>query len=215
MEMTSSKLIRANGQSDGYVPWNVPDVHVSASDDEDGLNEIQRQARDRGYAEGRAAGLAAGEQEVTQTIAALKCVLQALARPLDELDVRVEDEIVALVKAVSGQLVRREFKLEPSHIIGLIREGLAALPLSSDEPVVNLHPSDAEVVRSCLNIDDEDCAWRIETDPVIQQGSCVITVAESRVDCRLETRLARVMATMFDGERADDERADDERADDE
>lgn len=204
--MTSSRLIQADVLSDEYVTWSAPDVSESTNiAAEDDLDQIQRQARDAGFAEGRAAGLAAGQQELAQTVATLECVLNALARPLEELDVRVEEEIMALVKAVSGQLVRREFKLDPSHIVGIIREGLAALPLSSDEPIVRMHPDDIEVVRKCLNMCEEECAWRLEMDPVMQRGGCVIIAAESQVDCRLETRLVRVMATMFEGERVDDE----------
>jgi flagellar assembly protein FliH len=132
-------------------------------------------------------------------------VLKALARPLEELDVCVEEEIVALVKAVSGQLVRRELKLDPSHIVGVIREGLTALPLSSGKPVIRLHPEDADVVQQCLATSEADRAWRIEADPVMERGGCVIVTTDSQVDCRLETRLGRVLATMFEGERVDDE----------
>lgn len=206
--MTSSRLIRSDALNSGYVTWNAPEVEEDAAAprcDEVDLDELHRQARDEGFTEGRTAGLAAGQQELTETAAALECVLNTLARPLEELDVCVEEEIIALVKAVSGRLVRRELKLDPSHIVGVIREGLAALPLSSGEPVIRLHPEDADVVRRCLTTDEEDHAWRIEADPVMQRGDCIIATAESQVDGRLETRLGRVLATMFEGERVDDE----------
>jgi flagellar assembly protein FliH len=131
-------------------------------------------------------------------------VLNACARPLEELDVRVEEELVALVKAVCQQLVRRELKLDPSHVVGVIREGLTALPLSNEEHVVRLHPEDAALVRERLQADDSR-AWRIEADPVIERGGCTIHAGNSQVDGRLETRLGRVVATMLDGERREDE----------
>lgn len=206
--MTSSKLIRGDALSHEYVAWNAPEVREEAEralDAAADLDDLRRQATDRGFAEGHAAGLAAGRQELTETLASLECVLNVLARPLEELDVRVEEEIVALVKAVAGQLVRRELKIDPSHIVGVIREGLAALPLSAEEPVVKLHPEDADVVRRCLSADDGDRPWRIVADPLMQRGGCLVTMADSQIDGRLETRLGRVVATMFEGERADDE----------
>ena len=209
--MILSKLIRTDVLNSEYVTWSAPQVDEAAvgaqygqQNEQVDFDELHRKAWDEGFAEGRAAGLAAGQQELTETTAALECILNALARPLEELDVRVEEEIVALVKAVSGQLVRRELKLDPSHIVGVIREGLAALPLSSDEPVIRLHPQDADVVRQCLTSSEVDRAWRIETDPVMDRGGCVIITAESQVDYRLETRLGRVLATMFESERVDD-----------
>lgn len=207
--MTLSKVIRATALSSEYVTWSAPEVADDASGrsrgDQDNLDELRRTARDEGYAEGHAAGLAAGQKEMTASISALESVLSVLARPLEELDVCVEEEILALVKVVSGQLVRREFKLDPSHIVGVIREGLAALPLASQEPVIKMHPADAEIVEKCLATGKADRAWRIETDPVMQRGGCVIVTADSQVDGRLETRLGRILATMFEGDRADDE----------
>jgi len=213
--MTSSSVhtpfIRADERNSEYVTWSAPLVEEDAvtvsrgqPNEQADLDLLHQQARDEGFTEGRTAGLAAGQQELTEITAALECVFGSLARPLEELDVRVEEEIVALVKAVSRQLVRREFKLDPSHIVGVIREGLAALPLSSDAPVIRLHPQDADIVQQRLSTSDADRAWRIEADPVLQRGGCVIGTAESQIDCRLETRLGRVIATMFEGERADD-----------
>ncbi len=206
--MTSSRLIRGDALGHEYVAWNAPAVQEEAERTRGAaadLDELRRQAVDRGFAEGHAAGLAAGRQEVAETMASLECVLNVLARPLEELDVRVEEEIVALVKAVAGQLVRRELNLDPSHIVGVIREGLAALPMSSEEPTIKLHPEDAEVVRRCLSADGGARPWRIVADPLLPRGGCLVATADSQIDGRLETRLGRVIATMFDGERADDE----------
>lgn len=210
--MISSRFIRGDALSNEYETWSAPEVQDNAATGSRGRQneqvdpeQVHREAWEKGFAEGRQAGLAAGQQELTQTAATLECVLNTLARPLEELDVCVEEEIIALVKVVSGQLVRRELKLDPSHIVGVIREGLTALPLSSGEPVIKLHPQDAEVVRQCLATGEEDHVWRIEADPLMQRGGCVIVTDESQVDCRLETRLGRVLATMFEGDRADDE----------
>ncbi|MDH3977271.1 MAG: flagellar assembly protein FliH [Gammaproteobacteria bacterium] len=206
---SSSRLIPAAALNDQYVTWSVPDVNQASRTAAENVppdpETLRQQAWDQGFAEGRAAGMAAGQQELNKTQAALECVLNTLARPLEELDVRVEEEILALVKTVTGHLVRRELKIDPSHIVGVIREGLAALPLSAEEPVIRLHPEDAVVVTECLGTGDDNRAWRIEADPVMQRGGCLIVTNDSQIDGRIETRLSRVLATMFEGERADDE----------
>jgi flagellar assembly protein FliH len=92
--------------------------------------------------------------------------------------------------------------LDPAHIIGVIREGLAALPLAAGDISVRLHPDDADVVRGCLTENATDRAWRIETDPLLERGGCLINSARSTIDARLETRLARVIASLLEDERA-------------
>ena len=112
------------------------------------LNALQQRAWQQGLEEGRAAGIEAGTRELATRIEAVERVLDALARPLEDLDHRVEEELLALVQAVVRQLIRREVHLDPGHIIGVIREGLAALPLAAGDITVRLHPDDADVVRS-------------------------------------------------------------------
>ena len=210
--MTSYSLIQDEALSGNYVTWNAPEVSADRAADLDTNEEeqidpdqIRRQAWDEGFAEGRQAGLAAGQQEVTESIATLERVLLTLARPLEELDVCVEEEILALIKVIVRHVIRRESKLDPAHIVGIIREGLAVLPSGAGQAVIKMHPEDAEVVRKILGDGDEDRAWSIEADPIMERGGCEILADESRIDCRLETRLSRVLATMFESERANDE----------
>src|SRR5690606_34986517 len=97
----------------------------------------------------------------------------------------------------------------PTHIVGVLREGLAALPVAAGEAVVRLHPDDAAAVRDCLAPGDGEAsaptgerrAWRIESDPLIERGGCIIDTDRSSVDARLETRLARAMAALLEDER--------------
>lgn len=202
-----SRLIR-NDAAATTVAWRAPDVSSAGgtaglrrSGDAD-LNGLQQRAWQQGLEEGRAAGIEAGNRELATRIAAVERVLDALARPLEDLDHRVEEELLALVQAVVRQLIRREVHLDPAHIIGVIREGLTALPLAAGDITVRLHPDDAGVVRSCLTENANDRAWRLETDPLLERGGCLITSARSTIDARLDTRLARVIAGLLEDERA-------------
>ena len=50
--------------------------------------------------------------------------------------------------ALARQIVRRELKTDPTQIIGIIREAIAALPVAARDVRVHLHPEDAAVVRA-------------------------------------------------------------------
>ena len=47
----------------------------------------------------------------------------------------------------------------------------------------------------------EDRAWRLETDPLLERGGCLITSPHSTIDARLDARLARVIAGLLEDER--------------
>lgn len=200
--MTSSRLIRSDNLTGDPLAWRAPAVTgTPLRGSPEQIVALEDTARQRGFDKGHAAGLLEGRREIAQRSKILETVLDALARPVTNLDHRIEEELMALVKAIAQQLVRREINLDPTHIVGVIRAGLAALPASAEEVVVRLHPTDANVVRECLQSDDAEQGWRIETDPLIERGSCQINTRNSVIDGRLEIRLGHVIATMFEDER--------------
>jgi len=164
----------------------------------DEIEAIQRQAWNEGYEEGRQAGLQAAERESAERIATLDRMLQEMARPLDELDERVEEELVALATAVARQLIRREVKTDPAQIVGVIREGIKLLPVAAGNIRLELHPDDAALVRELLNLGEgEERSWHIHEDPTLTRGGCRISNDTSRIDATLENRINQVVAAVL------------------
>jgi flagellar assembly protein FliH len=161
------------------------------------IEQIQRQAYDEGFAQGRAAGLAAVKPPI-------ETVLKALDSPLGEFDEAVLQEIVQLVKAVSRQLVRRELKAEPGEIMAVVREALGALPSASRAAQLKLHPEDAKLVREALALSEGDRPWKIVDDPTQTRGGCRVETETSLIDASLETRLNAVISRLLGGSRDDD-----------
>jgi flagellar assembly protein FliH len=92
-------------------------------------------------------------------------------------------------------------KTDPTQIIGIIRDAIAALPVAAREVRVHLHPEDAAVVRQHLAPTESERAWTIVEDPVMARGGCLITTTTSRIDARLETRLAAILSELMGTER--------------
>lgn len=207
---SSSKIIRGTEVTAEVAPWNVPAVAEMTNGAraketppaQEDLAQVRERAAQQGFEQGRAQGLEAGRSDLQQHAELLRRVLDGLARPVQTLDQQFEEEVFALVTALARQLVRRELKLDQTHIIGIIREGLAALPAASTNVQVRLHPQDAELVREMLQPDTDDRPWSIEPDPLMEQGGCRIVTESAQIDGRLDTRLGRVVAAMLEDERA-------------
>lgn len=184
------------------------------------IEEIQKQAyeeafeqgRQQGFAEGRAEGLEAGRKQgyeeslhLLQTQAAeLAGLLDALSEPFKKLDDAVEQELVKLAIAIASQLIRRELKSEPGEIVAVVREAIKVLPLAAQKVTVNLHPEDAALVRSALKLDESMPPWRLQEDPLLSRGGCIVETEVSRVDASVESRLAAVIANVLGGDRRED-----------
>ncbi|KRT55469.1 flagellar assembly protein FliH [endosymbiont of Ridgeia piscesae] len=228
--MSSSKL-RPEQQTDEIRPWLPPemegeckperpadevemeDAELPAPPTAEELEAVRQQAYEEGFEKGKEDGFEFGHKEalqqereqIKQHIARLERQLSLLDEPLRELDRAVEEELVTLVIAMVRQLVRREVRADPNQIVGVVREALAILPVSSRNVRLLLHPEDAELIREIYALGEADLGWDIIEDPVINRGGCRVITDTSQVDATLESRLANLIAPLLAGSRSLDE----------
>ena len=172
------------------------------------LEDVEKRAYDEAYAKGRAEGLASAEKEMRQQLQQLQArierldsIVGTLARPLQELDAVVEDQLVQLALTVARHLVRRELRIDPSQVIAIVRETVALLPATTRDVRVHLHPEDATVVREKLAAPTGERVWTIVEDPVMSRGGCRVTTDTAQIDARLETRIGTVVSALLGEER--------------
>ncbi len=191
-------------EKSGAARWRVP-----AIDGSDGqgyltagkLEELQEAAYEEAFAKGHAEGLAAGAEEVRKRGERYDELLRALCEPFDQLDDSVEKQLVELATTLVRQLFRREIRLDPTHIIGVVREAIQKLPIASRNAQVHLHPDDATLVRESLAPAEGEPAWSIVEDPLIARGGCKVTTDSSQIDATAEARLNAVISAALGDER--------------
>jgi len=185
--------------------WTAPDVGSAIPAQKmatvGGLADLQAEAHKEAFEQGLAEGREAGRAEVRAQVERLAGMFYDLAKPFEVLDAEVERELLTLAMALARQIVRRELKTDPTQIIGIIREAIAALPVAARDVRVHLHPEDAAVVRQHLAPTESERAWAIVEDPVMARGGCQITTSTSRIDARLETRLGAILSELLGTER--------------
>jgi flagellar assembly protein FliH len=171
--------------------------------------DVLRQALQESEARGYEAGLAKAQAESQITLNALNArvaqldsILQLLGQPLAQLDGDVEKELLHLTLAVGKQLARRELRVDPTQVIGIIRESLSQLPAAAREIRVHLHPEDAATVRERLAEPTQERAWTIVEDPTLSRGGCMVRTENSQIDARLDSRINAVIANALGEERA-------------
>lgn len=165
------------------------------------LEALQKEAYEEAWQKGHADGIAAGEATARERAERLDQLLVALARPFDELDDQIEKQLVELAMTVVRQLFRREIKMNPSHVIGVVREAIQLLPIASRNVRVHLHPDDAALVRECLSPAEGELAWGIVEDPLTSRGGCNVTTDNSQIDATAESRLNEAIRRIVGDDR--------------
>ena len=194
--------------------WELPEINgpvLARNRRVADLAGIEREAWERGYAEGRDAATAVvrKEQQATQVeldrrVQNLASILDFMAKPIAALDTEVQRQLVLLAGAIARHIVRRELKTQPDEIVAVIRETVALLPMTARDIRVHLNPEDAKLVRSRVVEAGSDRSWNIAEDPLISRGGCRVSSENSTIDATLEQRLGAVIASALGDSRAAD-----------
>lgn len=213
-----TNILSAEELADAFERWEAPRM-VSVSDVEgDGgmldvkaIEALQQQAQEEGYKagfeEGHKAGFEAGQQagqkDIQQQIAYLQQILGSLEQPLSDLDQQIEQDLVNLAITMTRQLLRRELKQEPEHVIGAMRAALQALPISDRKLRIYVHPDDLTIIQKGLSMDGEDNSRQWIEDPLMTRGGVRLETADTTVDATVEARLNSVISKLLGEERGE------------
>lgn len=170
-----------------------PVVHPTVSE----LEDLERQAREEGRAAGFAQGLAEAREQGRAQLARLEALCTQAARPLAALDTEVEQELAHLALVIARRVLAQELATHPEHIVSAVRQAVAALPAAHRKLQVRLHPDDLALLRE---LEAAEADWQLVADPTIQRGGCLLESERSRLDARVETRLAAMIDAVLGDE---------------
>ncbi len=202
----------ANEDTVDCQPWAFPQVsqtpspsvNTGTSDRRSGQRSDRRQEQDAykaGFARGLADGMASSQSELNQRLTCLDQALSFLSTPMEAIDEHVEQELVNLAIEVARQIIRREIKLDSGHVVAVVREAIASLPITTEPRRIHLNPIDASCVKEALLLSEADHSCSIIEDPVISSGGCRIVSGPSQIDATIEKQVATISARIFGGER--------------
>jgi flagellar assembly protein FliH len=85
-------------------------------------------------------------------------------------------------------------KQSPELIAQTVRDGVKALPSATRELRISLHPGDMALLRELGAVEEH---WQLIADPALTRGDCMMESGRSRLDLRLDTRLAAVVDAVL------------------
>lgn len=223
--MAVTKVIYSDEEPVAASPWRLPDVGdgspkpkpvgaLAGGVTAEELEGVYKVAYEEGFAKGRQDGLAhgqkegfaAGQADIRGVASRLEGIVNALARPLEQMDEEVETQLAELALSLSRQIIRREIQRQPGEIVAVIREAVAQLPAASREVRVHVNPDDARFIIETMGQKDNESAWRLVEDPSITRGGCRVVTDSSRIDATLERRIALLASQAFGDDRTESQK---------
>lgn len=113
-----------------------------------------------------------------------------------------EDDIVQLSTAIAKKLVCKELRQHPDTIVSIVKEAIK-LVRSRDEIVIRIHPEDCDILKQHLSEmveqlnegkagPQQDVPIRIEEDPSLTPGGCIVETDTGLIDMSFEARMESI-----------------------
>lgn len=177
--------------------------------------EAEREGREQGYQDGYQEGLKAGESKgtkqgeqkayeehrsaLTERMARLAELIEALHEPVQEQDQVLENLLVDMAVNFAEHLINKELNEDPSSVFHLVQQAVSSLPTGVDNIRLYLHPDDVELVHEAFANQGRD--WRVSPDEQMSRGGCRVESKQSLVDFSIKQRIAQMLEQVnFQGD---------------
>jgi flagellar biosynthesis/type III secretory pathway protein FliH len=151
---------------------------------------IHTQAREEGFAAGRAEALAALEPALAALATAAEAVRSEQAATAEALERRA----VELALALASKIVAGTLAVEPERVVDAVQGALRGI-VERERVTVLVNPDDMEIVSEAIEGvraslgGIEHCV--VEAERRVARGGCIVRTPVGDVDARVETKLER------------------------
>ena len=165
------------------------------------VSEIEKEAYEKGFAEGQKAGGEVGEKMAEALLRQYAASVEALNRLRSELFATSEREVIRLALEIARKIVKREVAIDEELILALVK---VALDRVADQALitVRVNPKDHAVIeRHHAALPDANSlseSVKLVEDPLIGRGGCIIETESGTIDARIEEQLREIERGFFE-----------------
>jgi flagellar assembly protein FliH len=167
---------------------------------------IREQARLKGEADGRAAGIAAGRSEVDAALAALSCALDGVGDLQRTLVAALEQDAAALAFQLSEHILASVLDVEPERVVDVARNALRRV-VDRRRVTLTVHPDDLEILSDSIQRLQAELGGiehcEVQADRRIGRGGALLRTEAGEIDVTVDTQLERareIVAAALRGE---------------
>jgi flagellar assembly protein FliH len=152
---------------------------------------IEREAYQRGFADGKTLGKEHAAAEVQPVLERLSRCLSELSALRPRMRRDAEKDLVKLSIAIARRVLHRELTLDPESIEGLIKVALDRLE-SRELCTVRVHPDQEAAIRILLDRFSNAHKIEIISDKSLRLGDVLLETAHGSIDASVDAQLSEI-----------------------
>jgi flagellar assembly protein FliH len=164
------------------------------------LEEITRQAYEKGFSQGEAAGLAAGQQKAKEIVGQIQHALSDMSNLWQHLLVNYETQLIRLVCRIAEKVVYAQVEIDHEVVKRAILHAFSVIP-EVVGVTIEVNPKDYEYIETIkedfFNHVSSLKDVSVLTSPSVARGGCNISTRAGQVDATLESRLEAVRISLI------------------
>jgi len=149
-----------------------------------------------GFEDGKKIGLQECRDELKETMASIKSMINELARIREEQNLDADRTIATLAITIASTIIRKEISIDHGIVKLIAKDALKAVE-DKRRVVIRLNPADVKVIS---DISPESLSIKeleIKEDDSIEQGGCVIEGDSCIVDARIQVQLEEIAERLL------------------
>lgn len=163
--------------------------------------EIVRQAYEKGFAQGEAAGMAAGQQKAKEIVGQIQQILTDVSDLWQHLLANYETQMIGLVSRIAEKVIYGQVEIDHEVVKRVILNAFSVIP----EPIgvtIEVNPKDYEYIETIkedfFNHITSLKDVSVTASPSVARGGCIISTRAGEVDASLEARLDAVRKSLVE-----------------
>ena len=157
---------------------------------------VEKQAYERGFREGEAAGARKSLDQLQAAIQGFAQSAAQLASYKPQLRAEVERQVVNLSMAVAHKILRRELSIDPHIVTAVVKACFEELE-NVEVYRVRVNPQDVPALTAFVQ-QQRRGAIEIVPDAQVSRGGALLETAQGQMDARLEMQLAEIAHGLAD-----------------
>jgi flagellar biosynthesis/type III secretory pathway protein FliH len=187
---------------DELPPEKIREIQNLISDAKDEAEDIIQKAhheadniREKAYKSGYEDGQEKAFKEMQERIDSIHNIFRKGIEDIASVKQRIlsqsENDIVRLATAIAKRLACRELQQHPDTIVAIVKEAIKTVG-GEDKVVIEVHPDDHAILTQYmdeLRENPEGPVIRMEANPEVKPGGCIVVADTGLIDMSLEERM--------------------------
>jgi flagellar assembly protein FliH len=152
---------------------------------------VERDAHQRGFAEGKALGKDQASAEIQPILDRLGRALAELSSLRSQIRRDAEKDLLKLSIAIARRVLHRELTIDPESIEGIIKVAIDKLQ-SRDLCRVRVHPDQEAAIRASLERFSSSNKIEMIADASLQTGDVLFETSHGDIDASIESQLREI-----------------------